>query len=1161
MSFSTLFGQIGSASSRTLNKSPKYLLKVTTSSVALLALAQLAEAQTITVISGQPATFGVAGDVANEDIQIDNGGVATFSPTTPPVTFTDIVNLTNNSTGDGNSIDHGLTLQDGSTVIINGGSGGGTGAFVNTGTVLLESTSSLTASSINNSSPTGAITIQSDSSFESTGDIVNQNGASITFSDSGNLKFNSTGYLNNTGGSITTSGTGGTLTVSGGALNNKDGGTITIGGYDTFSGVTTVVTNEGTATDAATITVGEYATLNVKELQNNDYGTIDNSGTIQTTNGTLNNASGGTITVTSTGTIVDNVVTSGTVNNAGTITGTTDVTAGTVESSGTLTGAATVDVDGTLNVTGGTASTIDNAGTLAISSGAETGAVTNSGTGSNAGTIASLENTDGTFTNTGTITGTTDVTAGTVESSGILTGAATVDVDGTLNVTGGTASTIDNDGALAISAGVSAGAITNSNTASNAGTISSLVNDDGTFDNTGKVTGTTDVTNGTVKNTGSLSDDVSVGANGTLEQLGQVDGNVSNSGNLTLAGMINGDLSNLAESSRLVVTDNSEVTGDVQTIGKFEIKSDLNVGGTFNIKAGVIPATDGTANVTDATLVLGGGGGGNGTTTANSGAKLTATTIVNDSSIGLVSGSSLNGNFINNKLLVAEGATEINGNMVNSANGVIDMRNDSSEDVLSFSGDAKLDGRIYMDLSLAENALDNDLIVVAGDLSGTPIVNFNALGENETNVTDRIDVIRYGGTSSLDPITSGLPTTGAVSYQFKNNAGENAWQLQAGANPAVGGLATGIVLTQSLIGSVVNRPSSPFVTGRALAEEEPCGYGGWTRLNAGHAKVKGDTETSLGKYDSKLTTDYEGFQFGGDYSCFDGRFKGWDMSFGGSIGYNAGNVKQNVYFFNPLTGDLNKDIRTSKNNTFFDQYYGGAYVGFSRAFEGSGQVLFGDVQFRYDQTHFKLKNHPNADALDQVRAFSNDDSINIDDLSFGVENQKYKTKGKMISGSMGYSIPINTAKDLRIVPTAGFQFSNVDVDNLDFTQGVLKTEDIKSRIGFAGVTMSKNYILPSGASAMNLFATTTVYNDFASKVKSDFFQYESDGSLADKGLRSKTSNLETYGELSIGMNYTEVYNQGQFGPPQQIDMSLRGDLRHSDDLDGWSVTLQGRLNF
>ena len=117
-------------------------------------------------------------------------------------------------------------------------------------------------------------------------------------------------------------------------------------------------------------------------------------------------------------------------------------------------------------------------------------------------------------------------------------------------------------------------------------------------------------------------------------------------------------------------------------------------------------------------------------------------------------------------------------------------------------------------------------------------------------------------------------------------------------------------------------------------------------------------------------------------------------------------------------------------------------------------------------------------------------------------------------------------------------------------------EDIETRIGFASLSLSRQQILPSGNEGLTWFGTATVYRDFADPSQANFFV-----TGAANPLSSTNDTLGTYGEASIGVNYTRIMDSGSALPARQLNANVRLDSRFSEQLDSWGVTAQLRLQF
>jgi hypothetical protein len=58
-----------------------------------------------------------------------------------------------------------------------------------------------------------------------------------------------------------------------------------------------------------------------------------------------------------------------------------------------------------------------------------------------------------------------------------------------------------------------------------------------------------------------------------------------------------------------------------------------------------------------------------------------------------------------------------------------------------------------------------------------------------------------------------------------------------------------------------------------------------------------------------------------------------------------------------------------------------------------------------------------------------------------------------------------------------------------------------------------------------------------------------------------TESLGTFGEVSFGLTYVKVLEDGQVGAARQINAGIRLDTRFSDRIDAYNLTAQARLQF
>ncbi len=998
-----------------------------------------------------------------------------------------------------------LGASAGGTLILNGGNLTAAGAgLIAAGTIIVNG--SETAGAANVLVGSGEIQING------AGTILTLNGTASTFLPAGNTTIGGdvtgTGTLNVTGGTTTVTATGDVQTAT----------TIGAAGTVVNDGTMAGVTNAGTFTNNATGTAGAVS----------NSGTGTNAGTIASltnTAGTFTNSgavtgdtsvSGGTIVLAAGSNLADagTVAVSGT----GTLTVNANDTIGVLnQSAGTIDGNSILAVGGAFTQSGGaTGGTVTiTAASFTQSGGATVGAgttVTSSGGQAlQGGTIA------GTLDGTGaiTVTGDTTITATGVvsNSSGVAvdSNTLTVDAGGQVNVatTIAAAGTLDNSGTVADvtnagtftnNAGATAGAVSNSGTGTNAGTIASLTNTGGTFGNTGAITGTMAVDGGTVTNnaTGTVGGASTVAAAGTLLNFGTL-ADVTNAGTFT---------NNVGATAGAV--SNSGTGSNAGTIASL-----ANTGGTFsNLSTGTI--TGGVVNSSGATF----------------NAEGTILGAIDNQAGGVFNlvgtGFTGNGVFDNAGTLNASGSQTISGITQLNNTGTIDLQNGVITDSLVINGNVVLDGTMLVDIDLSQNNPGgvpqlSDQLVVNGSLSGTGTVNFAHIGGTLGLQDAPIVVIDVtGGPSTANLSATGLPTGGLILYQFVQS-GED-WVVTSNVNlGAIGGIAGNISLVQAIIGSVVNRPSSAFVSGLVSPDPDEERKGFWMR------GVGGTATGAATAFDitpllpipptparSPVELDYLGAQAGFDTGRYNIGDKGLEIALGVTAGYNFGDTRQD------LTA-IASGITTAE----FDSRFAGAYIS---AFKGR---LFGDIQVRFDQTDFEFRNP-----------------------AIGLNGAQTSSIRGALIGSVGYGF---TFGDYQFVPSMGMSLSRTRTDRVTFTDalgvatGTLDAIDYTSALGFASATFARQFLLSDEVSAITPFVTAAVYNDFGDKPTSLFTDIAGGGTTR----LIQTENLETYGELSLGVNYLRILENNL----RQLDAGIRADFKFGRQIEAVGVTAQMRLVF
>ena len=611
-----------------------------------------------------------------------------------------------------------------------------------------------------------------------------------------------------------------------------------------------------------------------------------------------------------------------------------------------------------------------------------------------------------------------------------------------------------------------------------------------------------------------------ISGTGGLTKDGAGTWNLSGVNTFTGAGAVN--QGTLAISGGAALADTADVTvaaGGTFRVDTAEVIDTLAGAGSTVLNAGL------TLNQSVATAYTGGisGAGGltlNGASTFSlSGANtyLGGTTI-NSGTLQISGGSALadaGAVTINPLGTLSVMTSETVGAVQNT--GIITMQNGATTEVFTVASynAASTGGIVNLDIDLGVGGGTSDVLVNNGAFDGSTTFNFANIGAGQI-LHAPILVMDNAGATNGTLVANLPPSEGLVLYGLSKQ-GDDWFVVSAPNLDAVGGIAGNIAIVQATLGAIVNRPSSPFVTGLA-AEVEPgyCGVGPWMRATGGGVQASGVTTTDLAGVDPSTATVNMGFggaQFGMDLSCFNLQEQGLDVAFGAIGGFNRGYSNQDV-----------ANVATDTEGSFV-QGYGGVY----------GTVAKGpfaaDLQARVDLTEYTFNNP----------------GINLD-------NAKLATVRSSVSGSASYAVSLDDGMSL--VPTAGFSLSQTTANALTFNTGQTLTPDTSySVIGFAGATLAKTIVAPEGNMATTPFVTGTLYNDFAPSPTAVFFDPASNQSQT-----ITSQNLGWIAEASAGVNWVWL-TEGTGPGAKQVSATLRGDLKMSDRIIGGAVTGQIRGQF
>ena len=985
--------------------------------------------------------------------------------------------ITNTSTG---TFDADALTNSG-TFTNTGGVVGATDPLIvqNSGTISNQGTGTFGAVTVNNTTG-GVVTNASDATMTMT---ALTNAATVTNQGMFTAEeIETTGTFTNTDGTVTVTGLEGL--ENGGTLTNQSDGVVTTTLLDNSGNLSNLDTS---VFNAAEVTNGGPTASLVNQGDFNVTGMVSNTGSI-TTSGTFDSG------------LLQNYLSF--VNDGGTVGGTA---ADAIDNDGTLTNqnagvlnATDIDNSGNfsnLDTSVVNTATFDNEGAGSLVNQGDfnaSGAVTNLNSINNTGTFdaASIDN-DATFVNNGGIVGGT--TPGSIDTSGTLTNqtagvifATDIDNSGTmsnLDTSTVNGSTFDNVG--------STSQLTNAGTM----TLTGAATNEGNIDNTGAFTALSFDNDGSVDNDGTFT--APVDNSGSFDNSGTVIGAVSNSGGFDNTGGITGDVDNDATGD---FDHDGTITGDVSNSGAFQMAGMID--GDFDNFADGTFTIDGNSTIDGALDNMG--------TLENDGSGLT---------LAVTDG------FINTGTIQSLDMFTIDTASIDNTSGRIDLgTDDAADDVLVLTGTVA-GGTLAFDIDLGDSTGATDQIVLSS-LTGNVLLEFDTL-DSGAILNDPLQVVDGNAVSALLTST-GLPArSGPLSYQVTQSS-EGVF-VNSVIDPGAAAVSGNLALVQSLIGTIVNRPSSPFVSGLAYESEDTCGSGAWARATGGRAEATSRTDNGQASLPATVDADFYGFVTGYDFGCFNSAGGEWDVAVGGILGINSGSTEQKVFEVGVSGADIVlTDNQISTTRSDFDQRYVGGYVAAARG------AFTGDVQLRFENTDYEFDNE-----------------------SLGLYDEETSSNGTTLSASISYSHALSDT--LTFVPTAGFGITRTSTDDLVFRDnsgteiGRIDFDDHTTKIGFVGGTLAHTTIAPSGTEAYNSFVTATYYEDFSDDMTSKY-------RIGNDSQDLSTDPLGGFGELSVGLSYIKILD-GEVGAAKQFNASVRADARFSDDVEAFSITAQARLQF
>ena len=1027
------------------------------------------------------------------------------------------------------------------------------GALTNggTGTITVAANRSLAATSISNTAG-GTINALG----EITGDLTND--GSVTSADRliGDLTNNETVTAKGAIVGAVTNNKMFTVTDSldiGGAFLNSDmlvvsGGILTVSGDLTSSETGEITLADTTGVNAKLVNNGNIA-INGTAAFNGEFtntGTV--TGTVDAKTGSVDNQNSLANIMVDAGVGFQNAVGA----TAQTVTNKSDL----ATNSGKIT--ALVNAGGTFANDGEIGSVVVNSGQVDNAKGGTTGTVTgnfvvNDGVGLNPGTVSgNMIVNGGSGTNSGTVTGNLDVAGGTGLNTGTVmsdmsvgSGAATNSnaVMGSVLVSGGTGNNSgavgkdfvisggigQNSGAVAENLNVSGGAFTNASGGEIGGnaTITS-----GETSNLGTIKGNLDATGGTITHSGDIEGLAAIGSAVAFTMTGTVGQSLINEGTSLAEGSVGGNIDN---------KNSLTVTGPLAGSGDFTNSGTTIVNGAFDIL--------GNASNTNALSVSGGGQMSTGGLT-NSGQITNAGTIsgvldntgaINSSNgtFGTVSNAgggtiTLGGDMTvtdtlnNTGTLLAPGNKSLNvGTMSNV--GTIDFSGNGTGDTLTINGAVAGSGTIIAEVDLDQPIGTADTVTVVGTNAADLSFSFQDVSQGAPSflANDVLVLANVGAGANIADIAGAntLPSDLGVQYGFAIKGDDLV--IVSDAKAVFGGVFDSVAAMQTILETIVNRPTSPFVTGLgAQIEDKECGIGSWARATGGNVDTTLSSRNNIGLIESSFDVTYAGVQVGVDYGCSYFEPGNWNLSGGFMLGYNRGSAQQAI---------VQGNVAAFNTDTDFTQSFAGAYMVATKAYETG--AFSGDLQVRVEESDFSITS---IDA--GATAPSEFDAAN------------FKMDTVVLSGSASYAVPLKN--DLTLIPAIGFAVAKSSSGELRANVGAatdrVVPDDHVSTIGFISSTLSRTNILGE-LSYSRQFVTATYYKDFSDNRTGQYFGVGGNQPLS-------TDGIDGFGEVSAGYQFSKLL-EGQIGNAKQVTANIRADYKFGQDLSALSLTADARIQF
>jgi opacity protein-like surface antigen len=372
----------------------------------------------------------------------------------------------------------------------------------------------------------------------------------------------------------------------------------------------------------------------------------------------------------------------------------------------------------------------------------------------------------------------------------------------------------------------------------------------------------------------------------------------------------------------------------------------------------------------------------------------------------------------------------------------------------------------------------------------------------------------------------------ALAFAVLSSSGAMAQCTSLPADPGGAAFTTFAATTASSLISTVNTINTAFLTQTTAFVSAPpnpqpdqTGAGVWVRGVGGRLTTNSNTTANwsfgtpgtsgVANCANSTRTTFGGVQAGSDYARLN--WNGWNVHLGTTVGYGE------------------STNTTGANQIKAEAPFAGVYAAATKGgFYIDGQVLGNYYNFA------------------------------TTDSTVGVMNQHTNGRGVSFAGSVGYNMPLKD--NYFIEPSAGILWSRTEIDPINaapvfagpFTApSTVSVNDVHSTLGHAGLRVGTSIV--SGNMAWQPFAAASVWHEFASAATANSTtQCVASGLCVvapgpEFTVSQSSTRVGTYGQYALGLAGT-ILNTGWVG-------YIRGDYRHGDNIDGWSLNTGLRYQF